>query len=66
MTAALMQFCDLSGEEGVTYWNSNVAKTIQYPKVQQMIRAFKPYPELEISAEQQARVCPKALNHESR
>ncbi|MGH9875561.1 MAG: hypothetical protein ACRD9S_24150 [Pyrinomonadaceae bacterium] len=61
VTAALMQFCGLSGEEGVKYWNSNVAKTIQYPKVQQMIRAFKPYSELKISAEQQARVCPKGL-----
>jgi len=32
VTAALMQFCGLSDEEGVRYWNSNVAKTFSIPK----------------------------------
>jgi len=62
VTTALMQFCGLTPEQGVAYWNSNVAKSIQYEKVQKMIRAFKPYEDLKISAAQQARVCPGGLN----
>jgi hypothetical protein len=56
---ALMQFCGFSPEAAVEYWNSNVAASIRYEKVQNMIRAFKPYPDLEISPGLQARVCPR-------
>ena len=61
VTTALMQFCGLSASEGVAYWNSNVAKSIQYEKVQKMIRSFQPYSDLTISAADQARVCPSGL-----
>lgn len=58
-TIALMQFCGLSGEQGVAYWNSHVPAKIQYPKVQEMIRKFRPLPGLEISDADRSRVCPK-------
>lgn len=58
VTTALMQFCGYNAEQAVAYWNSNVPAKLQYPKVQQMIRAFKPYREFEISSSDQARVCP--------
>lgn len=61
VTTALMQFCGLSANEGVAYWNSNVAKSIQYEKVQKMIRSFEPYSDLTISAADRARVCPSGL-----
>lgn len=57
-TAALMQFCGLSNEEGVAYWNMNVAPAIRYPKEHARIRAFKRYDDLTITPEQQKRVCP--------
>lgn len=57
-TAALMQFCGLSNEEGVNYWNMNVAPAIRYPKEHARIRAFKRYGDLTITPEQQQRVCP--------
>ena len=56
---ALKQFCGLSDERAVAYWNSNVPQKIQYPAVRAKVRGFKPFPELQITAEQQARVCPK-------
>ena len=59
--SALKQFCGLSDEKAVAYWNSNVPQKLQYPNVQAKVRAFKPYPELQIGAEQQARVCPGGL-----
>lgn len=58
VATALMQFCGLSSAQAVAYWNSNVPRTIQYPKVQARIRAFKPYSDLQISAAERTRVCP--------
>jgi hypothetical protein len=58
VSAALMQFCGYSADQAVAYWNSNVPAKLQYPKVQQKIRAFTPYKEFSISAADQARVCP--------
>ncbi len=57
-TVALMQFCNLSPAQGVAYWNSNVPQKLQYTKVQNRIRNFKPDPALQLTSEQQARVCP--------
>lgn len=59
---ALKQFCGFSNSQAISYWNSNVPKKIQYAKVQTMIQNFKPYPDLLITAEQQARVCLKNNN----
>lgn len=61
VTAALQQFCGLSADEAVDYWDSNVAPTIRYPKVQAMIRAFRADPALQIPANVQARICPRVL-----
>lgn len=58
VTAALKQFCGLSDEQALAYWNSNAPKRIQYPKVQEMVRRFRSDPALNITAEQKARVCP--------
>jgi hypothetical protein len=58
-TVALMQFCNLSPAQGVVYWNSNTPKKLQYSKVQNMIYNFKRDPALQLTKEQQARVCPK-------
>lgn len=55
---ALMQFCGYDANQAVDYWNSNVPASIRYRKVQDMIRNFRPLGELQISGEQQARVCP--------
>lgn len=60
-TAALMQFCGLGSEQAVAYWNKNTDgndKGESYDKIRAKIRAFKPYPELAISAESRAKVCP--------
>lgn len=56
---ALMQFCHYSPEQAVAYWNSNVPSSIQYPKVQEMIRRFQTYADLQISTEERNRVCPR-------
>lgn len=56
---ALKQFCGYSDSEALDYWNSYVAKKIRYPKIQNMVVKFQPYPELNISAAQAAKVCPK-------
>ncbi len=55
---ALKQFCGYSDKAAVDYWDSHVPRSIRYPKVQEKVRAFRPDPRLEISAEQRARVCP--------
>lgn len=54
---ALRQFCGLSGEQAVAYWNGHVPPSIRYPKVQKMIRDFQPSPRYEISPEQRAKAC---------
>jgi hypothetical protein len=55
---ALMQFCDYLPEQAVQYWNENVPASIRYQKVQDKIRAFRPYKEFQISGAEQTRVCP--------
>lgn len=56
---SLMQFCGYSGEQAVQYWNEHVPRSIQYARVQNKIRAFEVYPDLRISSDAQARVCPQ-------
>ena len=56
---ALRQFCGLSGDQAVKYWESTVPSSkLWYPNVISAIKAFKPDPSLNISPDQQARVCP--------
>ena len=55
---ALKQFCGYSSEEAVNYWNSHVPKKIQYPKVQEKIRAYQATADLQLSSGAQARFCP--------
>lgn len=56
---ALRQFCGLSAEESVAYWDSHVPKSIRYEKVQKAIRNFQPFSDLQISPQEQARICPR-------
>jgi hypothetical protein len=59
-TLILRQFCGVSAEDGVAYWNKNtdgVNKGASYDKIRAKIRAFKPYPEFGISKNLQSQLC---------
>lgn len=58
---ALRQFCDFTAEEAVSYWNLNTDGNngSSYNKVREKIRAFAPSPDMAISAEEKAALCPK-------
>jgi len=59
---ALRQFCDFTAEEAVDYWNVNTDgnnKGSSYNKLRDKIRSFVPSPDMEISAEEKAALCPK-------
>lgn len=51
---ALMQFCGLNGEQAQAYWDANVPNG----RVTRM-RTFKTFDDLNISAEQAAKICPR-------
>lgn len=56
----LRQFCGVSGDEAVAYWNRNtdgVNKGARYDKIRARIRAFQPYAEFGISAEMRSQLC---------
>jgi hypothetical protein len=56
---ALRQFCGLSGDQAVRYWESTVpSRSLWYPTVLNAVRSFKPDPALNISQEDKERVCP--------
>jgi hypothetical protein len=56
---ALRQFCGLSGDQAVRYWESTVpSRSLWYPTVLNAVRSFKPDPVLNISQEDKERVCP--------
>jgi hypothetical protein len=58
---ALRQFCGLSGDQAVRYWESTVTpSSLWYPNVISAIRNFQPDPALNISQEDKERVCPTA------
>ena len=60
-SAALRQFCGLSGDQAVRYWESTVpSRSLWYPNVLSAIRNFQPDPALSISEEEKKRVCPSA------
>ena len=54
---ALMQFCGFSNQEAQAYWNANVPKG-DANKIMRMSR-FQIFNDLRISAEDQARICPR-------
>jgi hypothetical protein len=54
---ALIQFCGLSNSQAINYWKSHVPVKIQYKKVQDMIRGFKPDPAFKLSPIEQAHHC---------
>lgn len=58
---ALRQFCDFTAEEAVAYWNLNTDGNngSSYNKVREKIRSFVPSPDMAISAEEKAALCPK-------
>lgn len=56
----LRQFCGVSAEDAVAYWNKNtdgVNKGASYDKIRARLRAFKPYPEFSISKTLQSQLC---------
>jgi hypothetical protein len=59
---ALRQFCDFTASQAVAYWNRNtdgVNQGANYDRIREKIRAFRPYPELSLSAAEKANICPK-------
>lgn len=57
----LRQFCGLSAEEAVAYWDRNTDghnREPRYERIRQQIRDFAPYPEFALSAAEAAMICP--------
>ena len=57
----LRQFCGLSADEAVAYWDSNTDgnnKEARYESIRRRIRDFTPYPEFAISEREAALICP--------
>ena len=57
----LRQFCGLSAEEAVEYWDRNTDgnnHSAHYESIRRRIRDFTPYPEFEISDAEAALICP--------
>jgi len=58
---ALMQFCGISPDAAVAYWNAGTDgnhTSSHYERTREAIRSFHPYPEYEIPEELQQDVCP--------
>lgn len=55
---ALRQFCGLSAEQAEAYWRANANRGANYPLIIANLKAFKPIPELSLTAEEQQAVCP--------
>jgi hypothetical protein len=57
---SLIQFCGMSTEDAVDYWNRNTDGVNQgenYDRIRKKIRAFRPKSELELDAETRNRAC---------
>lgn len=63
---ALRQFCGFSGEQAVRYWNENTDGNngSSYEGVRSKIRAFRPFPGLELTAAERTVLCPDSENLE--
>lgn len=55
---ALRQFCGLSAEQAEAYWRANANRGANYPLIIANLQSFKPLPNLTLTAEEQAAVCP--------
>ena len=55
----LRQFCGLSAEEGLKYWNNNTdTYNNGYSRIKNAIQDFNPYQDLKVSSEVQQAICP--------
>jgi protein tyrosine/serine phosphatase len=55
---ALRQFCGLTAEQAEAYWRANANRGANYPLIIANLQTFKPIPDLALTAEEQAAVCP--------
>lgn len=55
---ALRQFCGFSPVEAVQYWEKNTDGDSNYPKVKKLITDFRLLPELKLTANERAELCP--------
>ncbi len=56
---ALMQFCGWSGQAAGKYWQANVGDRKPYPSIVSRISRFQSYSDLNISQQDQSRICPQ-------
>lgn len=57
---AIRQFCVGSNQEALRYWHNSLASPgLIQDNVNKSILSFQPYPELEITEQERARVCPR-------
>ncbi len=56
--AALRQFCGFTGEQAARYWTQNIDGHEMGESVRNRLRAFQPYAEFQISAEERRAICP--------
>lgn len=55
---ALRQFCEMSGNEALSYWMQNTdGNTAGYDSIKKRIVDFQPLPQFKISPEEQAQIC---------
>lgn len=55
---ALRQFCGFTAEQAEAYWRANANRGANYPLIIDNLHKFKPIPNLTLSAEEQATICP--------
>lgn len=55
---ALRQFCGLTTEQAEAYWRANANRGANYPLIIANLQSFKPIPNLMLTPEEQAAVCP--------
>lgn len=55
---ALRQFCGLTVEQAEAYWRANANRGANYPLIIANLQSFKPIPDLMLTPEEQAAVCP--------
>lgn len=55
---ALRQFCGFTAEQAEAYWRANANRGANYPLIIDNLYKFKPIPNLTLSAEEQATICP--------
>jgi hypothetical protein len=56
---ALRQFCEVSGDDAVSYWIKNTDGDSNYPDHKKAIQNFVPHKDLMIDAQTKQRICPQ-------